>query len=358
MGEETTWGSVHVLGRTYGTEGDLELIWTGSGVEFEMNCSELGVVLEAGNSVYMPWISLVLDGYFLAHIPVQEGVNKYMLLRNMDPSVKHTVRIVRDFQASVDDPGCFLKLKKIIYEGEIRKTEPKKYRFEFIGDSITSGEGVLGAHEEMDWISPYFSAVKNYAVMTADTLGADYRIISQSGWGVTMGWDNNPASRIPLIYDSVNAKRGVKDYDHSSWEPDAVIINLGTNDGGAFDNPAFTDPVTGESFKYKKLEDGSYDPEDLANIQKGMCDFMMHIREVHPNAHILWVYGMLGAVLMDTVIAAVSQFWIEADTNAGYLQLPDTQGEAFGSRFHPGEPSHKAASEKIAERLKDVLKIK
>lgn len=304
----------------------------------------------------MPWISLVLDGYHLAHIPVQEGVNKYMLLRNMDPSVKHTVRIVKDFQASVDDPGCFLKLKKIIYEGEIRKTEPKKYRFEFIGDSITSGEGALGAHEEMDWITPYFSAVVNYAVMTSDAMNADFRLISQSGWGVTTGWDNNPASRLPLIYDSVNAKREVKDYDHSSWEPDAVIINLGTNDGGAFDNPAFTDPVTGETFKYNKLEDGSYDPEDLNKIAAGMTGFMKHVREVHPDAHILWVYGMLGSVLMDTIISAVSAFWLESDTNAGYLQLPDTNGEAFGSRGHPGILSHKAASEKIVERLREVLK--
>ncbi len=294
MGEETTWGSVHVLGRTYGTAGDLELIWTGSGVEFEMNCSELGVVLEAGDSVYMPWISLVLDGYHLAHIPVQEGVNKYMLLRNMDPSVKHTVRIV--------------------------------------------------------------SAVVNYAVMTSDAMNADFRLISQSGWGVTTGWDNNPASRLPLIYDSVNAKREVKDYDHSSWEPDAVIINLGTNDGGAFDNPAFTDPVTGETFKYNKLEDGSYDPEDLNKIAAGMTGFMKHVREVHPDAHILWVYGMLGSVLMDTIISAVSAFWLESDTNAGYLQLPDTNGEAFGSRGHPGILSHKAASEKIVERLREVLK--
>ena len=357
MSEETTWGSVHVLGRTYGTAEDLELIWTGSGVEFEMNCSELGVVLEAGNSVYMPWISLVLDGYWLAHIPVQEGVNEYMLLRNMDPSVKHTVRIVKDFQASVDDPGCFLKLKKIIYEGEISRPEPRRYRFEFIGDSITSGEGVLGAHEEADWISPYFSAVKNYAVMTADALGADYRLISQSGWGVTTGWDNNPTSTLPLIYDSINAKRGVKDYDHSSWDPNAVIINLGTNDGGAFDNPSFTDPVSGQTFKYNKLEDGSYDPEALAKIRKGMTDFMLHIREVHPHAHILWVYGMLGDVMMPTVEAAVSDFWMKADSNAGYLQLPDTQGEAFGSRWHPGEPSHRAASEKIVERLRDVLNI-
>ena len=356
MQEERNWKNVHILGRTPASEEGLELIWTASGVEFDMNASELGIVLECGSSMYMPWISVVLDGAWIAHMPVQEGRQKIRLFKNMDPSVKHRVRITKDFQASVDDPSSFLKLVEIYYEGSIEKPADKKYKIEFIGDSITSGEGALGAHEEWDWIPPYFSSVENYAVMTSDAMDADFRLLSQSGWGVTTGWDNNHTSILPLIYDSLRANRGVKDYDHSSWEPDAVVINLGTNDGGAFDNPPFTDPVTGVTYKYNKLPDGSYDPEDLAKIEKGFVEFMKHIREVHPEAHLLWVYGMLGAGLMSVVEAAVSKFWTECDTNAGYLQLPDTNGEAFGSRGHPGPISHKASSEKIVERLKEVLK--
>ncbi len=356
MTETNIWNDVLILGRNQKKEGDIELVWTGSGVEFDMNASELGLEFESGNSIYMSWISVVLDGEWLAHIPVQEGNSRIMLFRGMYSSVTHRVRITKDTQASVDDPGSFLILKKLIFEGEVHKPSSKKYKFEFIGDSITSGEGALGAHEEMDWITPYFSSVRNYAVMTSDALDAEFRILSQSGWGVTAGWDNNPTSTLPLLYDSVFAKRDVKDYDHLSWVPDAVIINLGTNDCGAFDNPAFTDPTTGKTYKYNKLPDGKLDPADLEKIENGIVSFMKHLRKCHPQAHLLWVYGMLGSPLAETIEAAVSRFWSEEDRNANFLLLPDTTGEAFGSRGHPGLLSHRASSEKIVEKLKDILK--
>lgn len=60
--------------------------------------------------------------------------------------------------------------------------EPK-YRLEFVGDSITSGEGTVGAVYEEDWISAFFSAENTYPRMVADALSAEYRVISQSGWG-------------------------------------------------------------------------------------------------------------------------------------------------------------------------------
>jgi hypothetical protein len=52
-----------------------------------------------------------------------------------------------------------------------------------VGDSITSGEGTVGAVYEEDWISAFFSAENTYPRMVADALSAEYRVISQSGWG-------------------------------------------------------------------------------------------------------------------------------------------------------------------------------
>ena len=193
--------------------------------------------------------------------------------------------------------------------------------------------------------------------MTADALDADFRLVSQSGWGVASAYDNNPYNVIPAIYDSLNAKRDVYDYDHSSWKTDAVVINLGTNDGGAFDNPAFYDPKDGTVYKNKKLSDGSYDPESLARIEKGIVDFLKHLRETNPEAHLLWVFGMLGWGLADAIDKAISAYRKETgDDNTAFLKLPEAVGDAFGSRGHPGYENHKAASEVIAAHLKNVLK--
>ena len=51
---------------------------------------------------------------------------------------------------------------------------------------------------EQDWIPAFFSSVNNYAVMAADRLNADFRLVSQSGWGIVSGWDNNPHTLLPF----------------------------------------------------------------------------------------------------------------------------------------------------------------
>ncbi|WP_341349716.1 hypothetical protein [Clostridium butyricum] len=49
----------------------------------------------------------------------------------------------------------------------------------------------------------WFSTTNNYAVITSKKLDADFRILSQSGWGVLCGWDNNPNHALPRYYEQV-----------------------------------------------------------------------------------------------------------------------------------------------------------
>ena len=48
-----------------------------------------------------------------------------------------------------------------------------------------------------------------------------------------------------------------------SWQPDVIVVNLGTNDAGAFNSPEWKDEVTGETHKQKLNEDGTFNEEDL-----------------------------------------------------------------------------------------------
>ena len=99
-----------------------------------------------------------------------------------------------------------------------------------MGDSITSGEGTVGAVYEEDWISAFFSAENTYPRMVADALSAEYRVVSQSGWGIVTGWDGNVENKIPPFYTQVcglltgerNASLGaLEDYDFEAWQPPA-----------------------------------------------------------------------------------------------------------------------------------------
>src|SRR5699024_11865076 len=67
-------------------------------------------------------------------------------------------------------------------------------------------EGAIGAVGEEDWVGAFFSAENDYARMTADALGAEYRCICQSGWGVLCGWDNDPRHALPGYYTRVRSE--------------------------------------------------------------------------------------------------------------------------------------------------------
>ena len=174
---------VRVLGRTTGTD-VVNLFWTGSGIEFIYTGSELQMEVNADYDAYEPWLAVELNGVQISRVPLNKGKNEVCLFRGMTVGKPKHVRILKEVQAMHQDPGHLLQIVGLQYaDGEFLQLPEPKYRLEFVGDSITSGEGTVGAVYEEDWISAFFSAENTYPRMVADALSAEYRVISQSGWG-------------------------------------------------------------------------------------------------------------------------------------------------------------------------------
>lgn len=345
---------VRVLGRHVVQEPQT-LFWTASGIELIFTGSELWVEWNADYTVMEPWVSVEINGAWIARFAVDKGRSRSCIFRGMTPGRPRRVRILKDVQAMPDDPDHLLQIRALCFaEGEFLPLPEPRFRLEFVGDSITSGEGALGAAAEEDWISAFFSAENNYARMIADSLGAEYRIVSQSGWGIVAGYDNNPGHNLPACYTQMCSVAGGernqalgarKPYDFDAWQPDAVIVNLGTNDCNAFDNPAWLDPETGRSFKLRRLEDGRFHPEDAVRLAGAVCSFLKLIRTKNPQAWIVWVYGMLGSRLLPLLQCGVEQYRAETgDDRVQLLELPDTKLEQLGARQHPGVEAHRAAA--------------
>ena len=56
------------------------------------------------------------------------------------------------------DPESLLQICALETDGSFEPVEPRALKLEFIGDSITSGEGSIGAKAEEDWVSMFFCA--------------------------------------------------------------------------------------------------------------------------------------------------------------------------------------------------------
>ncbi len=347
-----------VFGRCGKSSDGLALFWSASGVEFAVKGSACFINLESDYNNFEQWIAVMINGYVISRQMLPKGKSRICLFRSMNPEETKLVRIIKEVQAMGDDEKAMLVLESVECEGTLEPVPSKDLRIEFIGDSITSGEGAVGAKKDMDWISMFFSPAFHYATRVAESLNADYRVISQSGWGTVCGWDNNIFSTLPSVYEKVcGPLKGERNLsfgsgeanDFNSWQPDYVVVNLGTNDCGALDQPLFVNPADGKSFKLSKSEDGSRLEEASKEIfETGVYSFLKMLRKNNPKAEIIWVYGMLGLFMTKYIKEAMEKYSSDTgDTNVTFLELTDTNDDTVGSRFHPGQKSHKNAADII-----------
>jgi lysophospholipase L1-like esterase len=357
--------NIHIFGRMGKMRQPLPLLFNGSGVEVVVTGSELWIDIDTDSDFMEPWIAYEINGALIGRQMLLPGEHHICLFRSMDPTAAKRVRIYRELQAMNDDDRVKMLVRGLWLNGEFKETPKYDKKIEFIGDSITSGEGSYGARDDVDWIPMYMSASVNYATYTAKELNADYHLLSQGGWGVFCGWDNDPRHNIPSKYekvcglttDTIAKELGThENYDFSSWQPDVIVVNLGTNDITAFSQPAFENPEDGKIYQQRREPDGSLNREDELKVEKAVVDFLFMLRKHNPKAHIAWCYGMLASDLNLTLTEAINEYREKSgDRNVAFFQLPNTTMDSYGSHMHPGKKSHENAADALCNYLRYTM---
>lgn len=349
----------------------LAFFWTASGFAVNSKSGELFAELEADWNSNEPWVSVWVDGVQVSRFMVERGKHWVCLFRGLPYGSEHEISLLKETQAMSGDNEHMLLLHSVgFYSDEKEKpldeniflpVRERKHKIEFIGDSITTGEGLAGAVSENDWITAWMALNGNYALVTAAKTDSEIRILSQSGWGVFTSYDNDRNNILPKYYDKVcglafgqkNEVLGARmDYDFSKWQPDFVVVNLGTNDNGSFASPEKTDPVTGEIWKMHADENGNKNPEDLKLFTDAVYAFLKKIRSRNQNAHIIWCYGMVSFELGEEIAGTIEEYRKnEKDEKVHFLKVDSMAGETDeekGSRGHPGRGTHKKAADALS----------
>jgi len=336
---------LRLLGRLDPAQRPVALDWTSSGLECSFHGTDLWAELEAPAFSPVMWMIVLADGAPVARFPVEPGVRFYPLVLGMEAQNTRTVTLMKETQCMPDQPEATVFLRSLRMKGELEELPARDLKIEFIGDSLTSGEGSLAPRGNDEWISMWFSARGNYSWVACNALNAERRILSQSGWGVCWDWEHNEAHTLTAHYGEIAGvlrgpaaeKRGcTKKHDFSSWQPDIVCIRLLTNDiGGTNRNDSFE--------------------KDREAIVRGALGLLRTVRGNNPAAKIVWILpGTDRHPELAEEAAALAR--AEGMQRLFTFALPDYHEEDTGARFHPNAEWNRKAGLLLADYLrKEVL---
>eukprot|EP00026_Physarum_polycephalum_P012618 Phypoly_transcript_12942.p1 GENE.Phypoly_transcript_12942~~Phypoly_transcript_12942.p1 ORF type:complete len:343 (+),score=42.39 Phypoly_transcript_12942:67-1095(+) len=203
--------------------------WSGIEIYAQFTGTSIGVILQdlsTGGNMYNAFV----DGTLVTVLNATEKNTTFPIAHGLAAQT-HSVLITKRTEAFYG-PGVFLGFE--IDDGASLVAPPpvSSRRIEFIGDSITCGFGAEGTAP-----CPYTKDTENayvaYGALTGRLLNAQYQQESWSGIGlVRNAGDPNQTSQYPLPtrYPFIIPASFSEPWSFSSWVPQAVVINLGTND--------------------------------------------------------------------------------------------------------------------------------
>lgn len=233
---------------------------------------------------------------------------------------KHTIRV---YKAS-DAANNIICISAVQYSGLLSKTPAATRRIEFLGDSITAGADIFALNstqrQQYGAITSYYS----YAKLTADALGATHYSVANSGW--RLGYSINPQYTIRSVYPYQSMRSGYEGGEYSfGWEPDVVVINLGTNDRFTADYNAY---------------------------MKDVKELLELVREKNPGATIIWAYGAMDTshISNEWIKSAVNSF-AATDGNTFFVPLPLNNA---GANQHPNQAGQQACANNLINSIKAI----
>ena len=306
--------------------------WPAVTIEAAFEGSSLAVLLEDGKNSY----DVTIDGQ-RSILRTQPGQTRYALAGGLDGGA-HTLRLTKRTETFYGTPR-FLGLE-LGEGGRLRPLPATNGRhIEFIGDSITAGYGVEGTSPTCVYSPETENAALTYAAQTAAQLEAAYSIAAISGVGVVRNYNSQSAlsaGTMLTYYGRTLANEDAEDWPRDAWAPEAVVINLGTNDFSTTPHPA------GEVFL------------------QGYTNLIFKVRERYPGAHIFAVAGpMMVGPAEDTIRSVVTQM-NEAlgDERVHFVPIENTLALSavdYGCDWHPNESGQAKIAAQLAPLMKGVL---
>jgi len=284
------------------------------GIEFAINFTGTycAIYLEDKGNDY----HVVVDGMEMPRVVTKHGKRKYVLAKKLKKS-PHTV-IVTKRTETYDGIGVFngFQISGVINEPP---RMPKK-KIEFIGDSLTVGFGIEGPCIDCpsDTERQYKNNYMSYAQVASRALDASCHIIAVSGRGMVKNYGETTGRSIenmPYLYDRVICTKSEPKWNFIKFVPDAVVINLGTNDFSA---------------------EPKADEKEFIN---SYLDLIKRVRFNYEKAAIFLVSGPVIGEILHPIVDKIAE--MACDVNLHRVKLSPVPESDMGCQWHPNVSANK-----------------
>ena len=317
---------------------EYNLIGSASSMKFRFKGNKCIIWLSSfvGPNDYFHNISWVLDGVHYKMTPVNSKTLAPFEIPIPSQKDYHDLEIFKESETSCG----FVRVGKIEVEELLPMPVQSKKKIEFIGNSITAGMSADASIVPCGEGGPcdQHNAYESYGATVARTLGFDFMINAVSGIGVY----RNSATDFPTmsdIYENMllTAHEADTKWDFTSFIPDIVCINLGTNDfsdGGG--------PVPREAF-------------DSTQFNNKYIVLLEIVNKLYPDAKIVLLQhdmsGTQHVEVFSKCLHSIKERFQKIKAGVQIEIFAFSPSAATGCLGHPDVAEHRKMAEELSEFL-------
>lgn len=218
---------LNIVGRTV-KQADNSIQFGYPGVSVEFNTNADAAYFNAKSSGDEGRLDIFINGQQTNTIHLSKQTKTYTLFEQAQSAETH----VKILNRSESWHGIATLSSIQLANGQLKAVNNLKSKnIILVGDSVSCGaalERLPSCKKEPQVTNPYHS----YGMQIARALDANIHLICFSGRGLVRSWDNNTEqAQAPEFYDKTIAEGGTEQaWQHQNYQPDLVMVALGTND--------------------------------------------------------------------------------------------------------------------------------
>ena len=168
---------------------------------------------------------------------------------------------------------------------------------------------------------------------------AETQFVSNSGLGLV--WGAHPTN-LRKAYDYVGLDKSVnvveKEWNHTSWVPDVVVVNIGGNDWTSY------------------ISNLSNQGPAKIQFKQAVIEFLTHIHTLYPNTNVIWVHT--NSSNGTEAQSAIGDYSKRKQVKVVVMPKVGSDGDPEGANGHNSVYTHIRAAQIIADAITEMTGLK